>query len=228
MTELAVVPSLQPELTIQASAQNVLFDEIANDLADKGYSVHFNSLLCELCQPLAAHVQTMPDTLFKRAGIGREDEHRVNEFVRTDHIRWISADNGVQSAWLAWAEAFQQQLNQRLFLGLFSFESHFAHYAIGDFYKKHQDAFKGEANRIVSLVLYLNSEWLPDDGGELVLYTGEDQQHQVKVTPLLGTLVVFLSEQFPHEVLPALRDRYSIACWFRINNACIEGIPLTI
>ncbi|WP_338057695.1 2OG-Fe(II) oxygenase [Shewanella japonica] len=39
------------------------------------------------------------------------------------------------------------------------------------------------------------------------------------VTPSLGTIVVFLSEEFPHEVLPAKLDRYSIAGWFCLNNS---------
>jgi SM-20-related protein len=39
------------------------------------------------------------------------------------------------------------------------------------------------------------------------------------VPPKNGTLVLFLSEEFPHEVLVAKKTRYSIAGWFRINNS---------
>ena len=35
------------------------------------------------------------------------------------------------------------------------------------------------------------------------------------VLPRGGTLVVFLSDRFPHEVLPARRERLSLAGWFR-------------
>jgi len=35
----------------------------------------------------------------------------------------------------------------------------------------------------------------------------------------LNRLVIFLSEEFPHEVLPANTHRYSIAGWFRVNNS---------
>jgi len=108
-----------------------------------------------------------------------------------------------------------------LFLGLFSFESHFAHYPPGAFYKTHLDAFKGESNRILSVVTYLNSGWLPDDGGEMVLYTETDS---LSVTPALSTLAIFLSEDFPHEVLPTQRDRYSIAGWFRLNTSIGDQI----
>jgi len=44
------------------------------------------------------------------------------------------------------------------------------------------------------------------------------------VLPQLGTLVVFLSEEFPHEVLAAQRDRYSIAGWFRVNSSTAQQI----
>ena len=53
--------------------------------------------------------------------------------------------------------------------------------------------------------------------GELVLYKNDQDVNGIKVLPEFGTLVIFLSEEFPHEVLPALRDRYAIAGWFHIN-----------
>jgi len=65
---------------------------------------------------------------------------------------------------------------------------------------------------------------VPGDGGELALYhsdqshNGERSQSMLKVTPSMGTLVAFLSEEFPHEVLPTKRDRYAIAGWFRVNT----------
>jgi SM-20-related protein len=36
-----------------------------------------------------------------------------------------------------------------------------------------------------------------------------------RFSQVLGTLAVYLSEQFHREVLPPRRDRYSIAAWFR-------------
>ncbi|MEF1189887.1 2OG-Fe(II) oxygenase, partial [Vibrio parahaemolyticus] len=38
------------------------------------------------------------------------------------------------------------------------------------------------------------------------------------IPPRGGRLLVFLSEQFPHEVLPTNAQRFSIAGWFRING----------
>jgi SM-20-related protein len=72
--------------------------------------------------------------------------------------------------------------------------------------------------------VYLNSGWTGTDGGELVLYKDDFDREGIKVIPLLGTVVVFLSEEFPHEVLPAKRDRYSIAGWFRVNTSVTDRV----
>lgn len=194
-----------------------LYEAIASDLLTKGYSINIGALPADLTDALWQQVQGMSQREFTAAGIGRDKSHMVNNFVRSDEICWITGATETGSRWLEWASQLQAYLNRRLLLGLFSFESHYAHYARGDFYKKHLDAFKGQANRTLSLVVYLNPGWQPDDGGELVLYTGDDG-HSLQVTPGFGTVVAFLSEEFPHEVLPAQRDRYSIAGWFRVNT----------
>ena len=53
----------------------------------------------------------------------------------------------------------------------------------------------------------------------MAIFDREEAEDAVElVLPELGTLVIFLSEDIPHEVLPAMRDRYSIAGWFRVND----------
>jgi len=204
---------------LAARSQHDLFEAIATELRDKGYSITPNGVPLALAEALWGHVQSMSADQFAPAGIGRDDKHALNTFVRTDAICWITGESSAGRQWLNWMAELQHYMNRRLLLGLFSFESHFAHYAPGDFYKRHLDAFKGEANRVLTVVVYLNPGWQPDDGGELVIYTDDVEQGSVRVTPAFGTLVVFLSEDFPHEVLPAQRDRYSIAGWFRLNTS---------
>ncbi len=203
---------------------DALFETIANDITDSGYSIQLNALPQPLLNQLSNHVQIISPADFKKAGIGRDSEHHLNQVIRSDEICWINNDNDAGADWLAWVGSLQAFLNRRLFLGLFSSESHFAHYTPGDFYKKHSDAFKGEANRVLSMVVYLNHDWLAEDGGELLIYRGEETQAAIKVAPSFGTVVVFLSEDFPHEVLPAKRDRFSIATWFRVNNSSSEKV----
>lgn len=193
---------------------------LANDLRQQGYAIVHHALPTELETALVNHIVTMPNFALQAAGIGREQDLNINNFVRRDQIKWIEKSSPVETAWLEQMEAFRLILNRQLFLGLFSYESHFAQYQQGDFYKKHLDAFKGQTNRILSTVYYLNPNWQAEDGGELVIYDSINHtQELTRVLPTLGTLVVFLSEEFPHEVLAANRTRHSIAGWFRINNS---------
>jgi SM-20-related protein len=192
-------------------------EQICNDVYRQGYSIQHKALPAELCQALLAESK---QAHLKAAGVGRADQHSNNHDIRRDSIAWIESTAGAQGQWLALASALQTEVNRRLLLGLFSFESHFAVYQPGDFYKKHLDAFKGQANRMLSVVAYLNPEWGPNDGGEMVLYADTDEHLEIaRVQPTMGTLAVFLSEEFPHEVLPAKRTRYSIAGWYRVNTS---------
>ncbi len=220
MIKSDALPDLNRQLgrLAYAEVERVLAD-LAEDIDRDGFSVRENALPAAIAQPMLDAVQAMPGTAFDAAGIGRADQHALNEQVRSDSIHWISGASQAEAAWLAWAELLKAQINRRLYLGLFSFESHFAHYATGDFYKRHSDAFKGQANRMLSLVVYLNRDWEANHGGELVLYKTAEDQEGVRVIPRFGTVVAFLSEEFPHEVLPAACDRYSIAGWFRINTS---------
>ena len=66
---------------------------------------------------------------------------------------------------------------------------------------------------MLSLVAYLNDDWSVADGGALRLHLDDGA---VDIAPLGGTAVCFRSE-LEHEVLPATRERLSIAAWFRRN-----------
>ncbi|MBA6292283.1 2OG-Fe(II) oxygenase [Colwellia sp. MB3u-70] len=207
-----------------------LFESIANNLVDKGYSISLDALPKNLTTLLLQQIDELADENFKRAGIGRAKDHVINDAIRTDEVCWITGNTEASGAWINWAGSLQNYLNKHLFLGLFSFESHFSHYGKGDFYKLHKDAFKGEDNRVLSVVVYLNQHWSLEDGGELIIYPEQDLDsgviagNKITVIPNAGTIVVFLSEEFPHEVLPALRDRYAIAGWFRLNTSIANNI----
>ena len=129
-------------------------------------------------------------------------------------------------------EQLRRYLNRELFLGLFEYECHYAYYDVGAFYAKHLDAFKHNPNRIVSTVLYLNPNWKPGDGGELRLFapqgTEECDRPLMTIRPEYGTLVAFLSEDIPHEVVISHKPRYSIAGWFRINRPKTPVVSVTL
>lgn len=206
---------------------DALLDTIAAALVEPGYILLQQALPQPLLIQLLAHFSQCE---FRPAGIGRQAEFQLQAAVRSDQIHWLlaaeSADSPGQGAindFLGWMDALRIGINRRLFLGLSDCESHFASYAAGAFYKKHRDAFsgqtrQGQAERLVSSVLYLNETWQGDDGGDLVLYAEDGVEVLARVAPEFGRLVIFLSEKFPHEVLPARRERKSIAGWFRANR----------
>ena len=51
------------------------------------------------------------------------------------------------------------------------------------------------------------------DGGALRLHLSATESRDV--LPLGGTFACFLAERYEHEVMPATRDRLSIAGWFK-------------
>lgn len=116
--------------------------------------------------------------------------------------------------YLRWMECLRVALNRELFLGLAEFEAHYAHYPPGTFYKKHVDRHCDSNARVISVVFYLNNDWSAEAGGELLMH-GEGGQPLFSVSPKGGTLLLFTSEDMPHEVRAATRERWSIAGWFR-------------
>lgn len=215
--------------TSAASDEQVCFEQCVRMLQQHAFVVIESALPPALSAALLAQVREMNQTDFAAAGIGRRAGHKLDECVRRDQISWIEGVTEAEREWLAWCSRLQLYLNQRLFMGLFSFESHFAHYAPGAFYKKHVDAFKQNntglgAGRLVSLVAYLNPGWQDADGGELLIYEDSSADPVAIVQPHYGTVVLFLSEEVPHEVAPALCNRYSIAGWFRVNGSSIHRV----
>ncbi len=203
-----------------------LFPLIATQLAAQGYSIIERALPGELTRALYQRVTTLAAGRLIRAGIGRHRDHHLDDEYRTDKILWLDSSDSVESDYLAWMEQLREGINRQLFMGLFDYESHFAHYAPGAFYKRHLDAFKGEASRVVTTVFYLNPEWDEADGGEIALYAEEASEQPFKyVHPHAGTLVAFLSDQFPHEVMRVRCNRYSIAGWFRIKSLSTMAGP---
>lgn len=213
------------ELTArQQPDEQVLFEQIAEGLESRGFVVLPAALPEFLSDSLLAYLASLRGSDFHQAGIGRGREQVRNGFVRRDRIHWIEEGNSHSRPWLDWAQRLRGYLNRRLFLGLFSFESHFSHYLRGDFYRKHVDAFRGKSNRVLSLVTYLNKGWEPGQGGELVIYSPDGNEELLQVQPGFATLVLFLSEEIPHEVRMTERERFAVAGWFRINASVSDDI----
>jgi SM-20-related protein len=149
---------------------------------------------------------------FRQAGIGKQQTQQIDTAQRGDLIRWIDPSGALPSTriYLDKIQGIIEEFNRNFYLGIRDYECHYALYPPGSFYKKHVDRHKGGSPRIVSSVLYLNSNWQPGDGGELCIYDEKDTPSTIQ--PLMGTLALFLSEK-EHEVLTTQRDRMSITGW---------------
>lgn len=197
-----------------------VMNELLDALVDQGWYEWPNAVTDDLCGALLAEVEHLDEEgELRRAGIGRGDDLQVNKDIRRDQIKWLDNSSQAQQDYLKQMSSLKRELNRGLFLGLFEYESHFALYKKGDFYKKHLDSFRGKANRMVTTVLYLNPHWQPDSGGQLVIYNEDSSQQLAKISPKMGKMVIFMSEQIPHEVLPTQNPRISVTGWFRLNNS---------
>jgi len=192
--------------------------EIAEQLASTGYIVLDQPLLTNLASLLLARCQDDGHDRFQAARIGRGPATQQNYAIRGDVISWLDDSDSTDHAYLAWMEALRFGLNEALFLGLFDYECHYAIYGAGAGYAKHSDVLNGNKNRILSTVLYLNEGWQAGDGGELVLFDPSGETVIATVIPTFGTMIIFLSESFPHEVLMSHTQRRSIAGWFRVRG----------
>ena len=200
---------------MQIPSDHPLLLRIVDDLAACGWSQQNiflpEALTLELaaeCRKRAAEGELAP------AAVGRGPSQEIREGIRGDHIQWIEPGQAEAcDVYMGLMDSLREALNRGLFLGLEDFESHFALYPPGAFYLRHVDRFRDDDRRMVSAVIYLNQDWLPEHGGQLRMYLKDEGEYEV--VPTGGRLVVFLSGEVPHEVLPATRERLSLTGWFR-------------
>jgi SM-20-related protein len=151
---------------------------------------------------------------FAPARVGGEARVQRREDIRGDFTCWLREPlYPAEQHLLEQLEQMRLELNREAYLGLFELELHYARYPPGAGYARHVDQPLKNAARKLSLVLYLNVDWAPDDGGALRLYETDDRV--LDVAPLGGRLVCFLTPGREHEVLAARRERLSISGWFR-------------
>lgn len=90
-------------------------------------------------------------------------------------------------------------------------------YPPGSRYTKHADNGGVASNgRRLTVLLYLNTDWAPGDGGELAIYDSKDTATTVRIIPPLGGRVVLFwsDKRVPHEVLESNKDRFTVTLWF--------------
>lgn len=153
---------------------------------------------------------------FRQAGVGRGGSWRVDPEIRSDFVHWLDQNEltPLQETVMRRYEQLRMEINQRLLLGLFSWEGHLTVYPAGAHYARHLDRFRDAMHRTVSTTLYLNDTWSEKHGGQLRLYLDSGFGEFIDVLPQGGTLVTFISDRFEHEVIAAGRERVSLTGWF--------------
>lgn len=188
-------------------------------LSTQGYYLIDDFLEQEHHTALLAMAQDLyQQGLFNEAKIGKNTQAHHNKKIRTDEIFWLDeeGDHPGIKAYLNKIRAIANLLNQQFFLGISEFETHFAAYQPGSFYKKHCDQFSISKSRKISCVYYLNAHWDETFGGELKLYQQNDQLIQT-IHPQGNRFVCFNSE-LPHEVCVTRQPRYSLTGWLKTRS----------
>ncbi|TPG09782.1 2OG-Fe(II) oxygenase [Rhodanobacter glycinis] len=189
------------------------FSSVTNALAIDGWCVVPDLLSSAQTQALAAECRAMHEA--QQLTPARVGAARTATPLRGDSTHWFQTGtrSAPQQVFTDRLDALRIALNRELMLGLVECESHYAVYPPGAGYTRHIDRLRDSDARVVSAVFYLNEGWQEADGGALRLYL--DGGSHRDIYPHAGNLLLFLSAQFEHEVLPATRDRMSIACWMR-------------
>ena len=155
---------------------------------------------------------------FKNAHVGQGFEQSEHKKIRSDKIHWLSEDDPELSIqyWLNEVRDLTTALNENLFLSLSAYDCHFACYDPGDFYQKHRDRFRNNPERILSVILFLNKDWLAKDAGELIIFDNENPERiAAEIKPENGSMVIFRSDKIFHEVRTTKRRRLSLTGWLK-------------
>lgn len=200
--------------------ENPLYERIIEDIASQKYSVIEDFFTDEEVTVLRQSLLVKhEEDAFKKAAIGNHFNETIIKSIRGDVILWMDEAKADVSERLFFDKInnLVHYLNKTCFLGILHKEFHYALYPIGTFYKRHIDTFKNDDRRKLSFVCYLNEEgWLPENGGELVLYLDENGQDMEKVIyPFPGRVVIFESQVIEHEVKPVKKERLSITGWLK-------------
>ncbi|WP_294912662.1 2OG-Fe(II) oxygenase [Tatumella sp. UBA2305] len=189
-------------------------DVLVQHLCEQGWFYQQNVLDSALVSQLA---EICHNRTFLQAGIGQGVKNIINESIRSDSISWIDKDEQLPAIrdYLGLVETIRQLLNREFYLGLNDFEGHFSRYPSGAYYKPHYDCFANDKRRAVTLIMYINQNWHPQDGGQLCLHLPEGER---LIEPVAGSVICFLSEQILHEVKPAHKERMALTGWYIRNN----------
>jgi len=151
----------------------------------------------------------------------KNDESKANFEENSEDIAQFDTqeparDEQIQ-CYLQAMDGLRQHLEEELNLGMEKTSFMAAIYpGDGSGYVRHRDSNPDCPGRKVTAILYLNDSWEESDGGELMVYSDDNEEEDraaTRVLPIGGRLVLFRSS-LEHEVLPCFKKRVAITAWF--------------
>ncbi|WP_445732402.1 2OG-Fe(II) oxygenase [Mariniflexile sp.] len=200
--------------------ENALYEQIISDIGTQQFSIVEDFFSTEEVSVLRQSLlEKYEEDTFKKAAIGNRLNETIVKSIRGDVILWMDeakADT-IETLFFNRINDLVNYLNKTCFLGILHKEFHYAIYPKSTYYKRHIDTFQNDDRRKLSFVCYLNEDgWLPENGGELVLYLDENGKEVEKVIyPFPGRVVIFESQVIEHEVKPVNTERLSITGWLK-------------
>lgn len=192
------------------------FDTLINSFIESKVGISENFLSIQLANDLKENLLHLhSEKSMLAAGTGNQQQVAHDKAVRGDVIYWLDKqhNNAHENAFFAVMDDFILYLNRSCYTGITGYEFHYTLYEAGSFYKKHLDQFRNNDSRQYSMIIYLNTDWVPADGGQLSIYhDGRDAQ---QVDPNSGKTVFFKSSELEHEVLLTNKPRMSITGWLK-------------
>jgi SM-20-related protein len=202
------------------------------DLKDHKYVVIPDFLASSLEEDLRDDVRQLRSSgKFNIAKIGQDATNALNTDIRVAETCFLGRDKLSDAPSPSREQLYQvleqvrADLSEEKPLDDQLTELLYAYYPQGGFYRRHRDAIRGSASvlRTYSLLLYLNKDWdTAQDKGELRMHfdsggdelpAGEEANYR-DVEPLGGTLILFESDAFPHEVLDTTKERLAVVGWY--------------
>lgn len=107
---------------------------VTDGLAAQGWSVTESTLAAEVLGMLEHDCRSLwADDALKPAAVGRAGEQKVMPEIRGDYIRWLEDCPSTEAGdvYLKAMDRLRDTLNRTLFLGLDSYETHYALYPPG-------------------------------------------------------------------------------------------------
>ncbi|WP_308991677.1 2OG-Fe(II) oxygenase [Mariniflexile litorale] len=200
--------------------ENDLYEQIISDIGKQQFSIIENFFSDEEVNILRQSLlEKYEEDAFKKAAIGNRVNEIIVKSIRGDVILWMEEAKADTSELLFFNKINElvSYLNRTCFMGILHKEFHYAIYPKNTYYKRHIDTFQNDDRRKLSFVCYLNEDgWLPENGGELVLYLNEnDKEVENVIYPFPGRVVIFESQIIEHEVKPVNTERLSITGWLK-------------